>query len=153
MTLLERHPKASNAWLGNLPVVNRYTYGLAGERFFRAIKDEGKILGTRCPQCDMVYVPATTFCERCLNELTEWVDMGITGEVYTFTLLYENYDGSRRKTPEVVAFVQLGDGGLVHRLGEMDPEEVEIGMLVEAAFKPKSKRIGSITDIMYFRPL
>ncbi len=46
MTLLERDPKAPTAWVGNLPVTNRYTYGLAGERFFRAIKDEGKIFGT-----------------------------------------------------------------------------------------------------------
>jgi len=153
MTLLERDPKAPAAWLGNLPVTSRYTYGLAGERFFRAIKDEGRILGTRCHQCNWTYVPGVAFCERCLGELTEWVDVGTTGEVYTFTLLNENYDGSRRDTPEVVAFVQFGDGGLVHRLGEVEPEEVEIGMLVEAVFKPKSERTGSITDILYFRPL
>ena len=153
MTLLKRDPKAPAAWLGNLPVTNRYTYGLAGERFFRAIKDDGQILGTHCPQCDWLYVPAVTFCEHCLEETTDWVDVGTSGEVHTFTLLYENYDGSRRETPEVVAFIQLGDGGLVHRLGEVDPEEVEIGMLVEAVFKPKSKRTGSITDIEYFRPI
>ena len=36
MTLLNRDPKAPVAWQGDLPVTNRYTYGLAGERFFRA---------------------------------------------------------------------------------------------------------------------
>ena len=46
MTLLERDKNAPNAWEGSLPVPSRYTYGLAGERFFRALKDDGAILGS-----------------------------------------------------------------------------------------------------------
>jgi len=42
--------------------------------------------------------------------------------------------------------------GLVHRLGEVEPEEVEIGMPVEIVLKPKEERIGSILDIKYFKP-
>ena len=153
MTLLERDPKAPGAWTGDLPVTSRYTYGLAGERFFRTIKDEDRILGTRCPQCERAYVPAMLYCERCMGQLDEWVDVGTTGEVHTFTLLYENYDGSEREEPEIVAFVRLGDGGLVHRLGEITHEEIEIGMQVEAVFRPLQDRIGSILDIAHFRPM
>jgi hypothetical protein len=153
MTLLDRDPRAPGAVQGNLPVTNRYTYGLAGERFFRAIRDAGRILGAYCPHCQITYVPAAAFCERCLAELTEWVDVGTKGEVHTFTLLYDNYDGSPRQTPEAVAFVRLGDGGLIHRLGEVELEDVEIGMWVEAVFKPKAKRTGSILDIDHFRPV
>ena len=58
MALLERDPRAPAAWHGDLPVTSRYTAGLAGERFFRAIKDEGRILGTLCTECDITYVPA-----------------------------------------------------------------------------------------------
>ena len=152
MTLLERDKTAPQAWHGNLPVTSRYTFGLAGEKFFRAIKDEGKILGTHCPKCERTYVPAALFCERCLSELDEWIDVGTTGEVHTFTLLYENYDGSHRETPEVVAFVKLGDGGIVHRLNGLAPEDVEIGMPVEAVFKEAADRAGSILDIVYFKP-
>ncbi len=153
MTLLKRNPKAPQAWQGNLPVTSRYTFGLGGERFFRAIKDEGKILGTHCPKCERTYVPGTIFCERCLGKLDEWVDVGTTGNVHTFTLLYENYDGSPREEPEIIAFVSFGDGGIVHRLGEVDAEEVEIGMEVEIVFKPQSEREGSILDIAHFRPI
>ena len=152
MTLLERDPHAPAAMLGNLPVTSRYTFGLAGEHFFRAIKDEGRILGTRCPHCQVTYVPGVAFCERCLAEMDEWVDVGLTGEVHTFTLLYANYDGSPREVPEVIAFVRLGDGGLVHHLGGVEPSDVEIGMTVEAVFKPQSERVGSILDIAYFQP-
>ncbi len=153
MSLLERDPNAPVAWKGDLPVSSRYTYGLAGERFFRAIKDEGRIYGTRCSHCDHLYVPAVIFCERCLNELTEWVDMGNTGEIFTYTLLFVNFDGSPRETPELVAFVRFGDGGLIHRLEGVSPEQIEIGMPVKAVFKPTAERTGSILDIDYFTPV
>ena len=153
MSILERDKNAPQAWFGNLPVTSRYTFGLAGERFFRAIKDEGKILGANCPKCERTYVPAVLFCERCLSELEEWVDVGIVGEVHTFTLLYINYDGSPRREPEVSAFISFGDGGLIHRLGNIEPEEVKIGMAVKAVFRPPDKREGSILDIIQFDPV
>jgi uncharacterized OB-fold protein len=153
MSLLEYDPKASSPWQGDLPVTSRYTLGLAGERFFRAIKEEGRILGSHCPNCDRTYVPAVTFCERCMAELTDWVDVGTRGELYTYTLLYEDYDGTRRSEPEIVAFIKMQDGGLVHRLGEVSPEELEIGLPVEAVFKPRGDRTGSILDIDYFKPV
>ncbi len=152
MTLLHRDPKAPLSWQGDLPVTNRYTYGLAGEKFFRSIKDEGRILGTHCPNCDRTYVPAAVFCERCLAKLDDWVDVGTSGEVITYTFLFVNLDGSPRDKPEIIAFVRFGEGGLVHRLSEINPDQVEIGMLVEAVFKPASERIGSILDIDYFKP-
>lgn len=153
MSLLERDPHVPFAWQDNMPVANRYTAGVAGERFFRAIKDEGRILGTYCSECDCTYVPAALFCERCLNELDEWVDIGTTGEVFTYTLLYENYDGTPREDPEIVAFIRMGNGGLIHRLDEVDPDAISIGMQVEAVFRPPSERQGNIQDISYFKPL
>jgi uncharacterized OB-fold protein len=153
MTLLQRDPNAPVAWLGDLPVTNRYTYGLAGEKFFRTIKDEGRILGTYCPDCDHTYVPATIFCERCLGKLEKWVDVGTKGDVVTYTILNIDLDGTPLEKPEVIALVHFADGGLIHRLGEVELDEVEIGMTVEAVFKPKDERVGSILDIQYFKPV
>lgn len=152
MTLLHRLPNAPVSWLGELPVTNRYTYGLAGEKFFRHLKDEGHIMGTHCPHCDHTYVPAAAFCERCLRKLDEWVDVGTIGDVVTYTFLHVSLDGSPLEKPEIVAFIRFGDGGLIHRLGEIEPDQVEIGLMVEAVFKPKSKRVGSILDIKHFKP-
>ncbi len=153
MTLLERDKNAPKAWYGDLPVTSRYTYGLAGERFFRAIKDEGVIYGTHCPKCERTYVPAALFCERCLGSLEDWVDVGTVGKIHTYTLLYQNYDGSRREIPELIAFIALEDGGIIHRLGGIASEDIEIGMEVQAVFKEKSDREGSILDIVYFKPV
>ena len=152
MTLLERDPQAPAAWRGELPVTNRYTYGLAGEKFFRALKDDGKIMGAECPACGIAYVPARAFCERCLSELTEWTDAGLVGELHTFTFLFVDYEGRPLDEPELVGFVSFGDGGIVHKL-EADPDALEIGMMMEAVLKPKAKRTGSILDIEYFKPV
>jgi len=153
MSLLEPNPKAPQAWFGSLPVTSRYTYGLAGERFFRALKDHGTFLGSVCPRCERVYVPAVAFCERCLGSLEEWIDVGTVGEVHTFTVLHVNADGSPKEPAEIIAFVKIRDGGFVHKLGEVSIEEVFIGMPVEAVLKPAQQREGSISDILYFKPL
>jgi uncharacterized OB-fold protein len=153
MSLLGHDPTGPGAWLGDLPVTNRYTFGIAGERFFRAIKDEGVIMGSECPECEITYVPGRIFCERCMAELDQWRDVGNRGELYTFTVLFDGMDGSQLEQPVIVAFVRIGDGGLIHRLAEIEPEEVEFGMQVEAVFKAKKDREGSILDITHFRPV
>lgn len=151
MTLLEYDKQAPQAWRGNLPVTSRYTFGLAGERFFRALKDEGKIMGAYCPRCDRTYVPATAFCERCLGELTTWVDMGLTGKLLTFTLLFVDCDDQPLDEPELVGLVAFGDGGIIHKL-EADLDTLEIGLTMQAVLKPKKERTGSILDIVHFKP-
>jgi hypothetical protein len=153
MSLLERDPAAPQAWRDALPVTSRYTFGAAGERFFRALKDEGILYGARCERCEITYVPARVFCERCLSEVQDWADVGLAGEVFTFTFLYRNLDGTPREEPEIIAFVRIADGGLVHRLGEVTLDQVSIGLPVEAVLKPKKEREGSILDIAYFKPV
>lgn len=150
MSLLEAGHDTPAAWHDEMPVSNRYTFGVAGERFFRAIKDEGRILGTHCSNCDRTYVPAAIFCERCLHETDEWVEVGTVGEIVTFTELHIAYDGSPLSEPELIALVKFGDGGLIHRLRVDDPGQVEIGQQARAVFKPSGERQGSILDISHF---
>ena len=153
MTLQSRNPNAPVAWHGELPVTNRYTYGLAGEKFFRVLKERGQILGTHCPQCQRIYVPAASFCERCFHELDEWVEIDPIGEVETYTILSVNKSGLPLSEPVIVAFVRFEDGGIIHLLAEMEAEEIYFGMPVEAVFKPAAERNGSIMDILYFKPV
>ncbi len=159
MPLLDRidHLHRARAVRDNLPFTSLYTMGLAGEKFFRALKEEGKILGTRCEACDIAYVPGRLYCERCFAHLDDdaWFDAGTTGHVHTFTVMHIDLDGSPLETPRILAFVEIGetDGGIVHDLGEVDPEQVYFGMPVEAVLKPPDERTGSITDILYFKPI
>ncbi len=157
MAILEKVDQLHHAiaWKGDIPITSRYTAGIAGERFFREIKDNARILGTHCQACDLTYVPATMFCERCFNELDEWVEVASRGYVFTYTVLHRDLEDKPLDPPAILAYVKLdgSDGGLVHYLGEIEPEFVCIGMEVEAVFKDAAEREGSILDIRYFRPV
>ncbi len=145
----------TKAWFGELPVESLYTVGIAGERFFRTLKEKGEFTGTRCDGCGIVYVPGRIFCERCLLDLTEWVKIGPRGTLESWTMVYVGLDGKRLKNPEMVGLIKL-DGAttfLVHRLGNVKPAELCIGMRVTPLLKPKAKREGAITDILYFQPV
>ncbi len=159
MPILDRldHVHRVQAVESDLPFYSVYTLGIAGEKFFRALKDEGKILGTHCQACDVMYVPGRLYCEQCLAHLGDdaWFDAGTHGRVHTFTQVHIGLDGAPLEKPRLLVFVEIGetDGGLVCDLGEVEPEEVFIGMPVEAVFKPAAERTGSITDISHFRPV
>jgi len=157
MAILEKVDKLDEAiaWRGDLPITSRYTAGIAGERFFREIKDNARFVGTHCQNCDLVYVPAAMFCERCFAELDDWVEVLNRGAVFTYTVLYRDLEGRPLDEPALLAYVKLAgsDGGLVHYLGDVEPEEVYIGLEVEAVFKEADQREGSILDIRYFRPV
>jgi uncharacterized OB-fold protein len=158
MPILDRidHLHRARTVKGDLPFHSVYTVGIAGERFFRALKDEGKIMGTRCGNCEVSYIPGRMYCERCFTHLEDeaWFDAGTWGNVHTFTVMHIGLDGDALETPQVLAFIEIGEtgSGLVHNLGDVDPDELFIGMPVEAVFKSAGERTGSITDIRYFKP-
>jgi uncharacterized OB-fold protein len=157
MSLLERVNKITEikAWPGEIPIQSRYTCGLAGERFFREIMNNGQLLGTHCPSCQYTYVPPTLFCERCFARLEDWVNVGPEGMVDSFTMLNISLDGTPLDEPDILALIQLdgADSVLVHRLGDVSPDELRIGMRVKAVLEPRRKREGSILDIRHFAPV
>ena len=75
--------------------------------------------------------------------------------VHAYTVAYIDIDGSKLKEPTIWAVIKIANahGGLVHKLGETAPENVKIGMSVEAVFKDKKEREGSMLDIKYFKPV
>ncbi len=157
MPILEKPDKLhqATAWQGDIPITSRYSAGIAGERFFREIKDNGRIMGTHCAACDLTFVPATMFCERCFAQLDNWVEVKNHGVVFTYTVLHRDLDDKPLEPPAVLAFIRLdgSDGGLVHYLGQVEPEDVYIDMEVEAVLKEPDQREGSILDILHFRPI
>ncbi|MGD2177346.1 MAG: Zn-ribbon domain-containing OB-fold protein [Anaerolineae bacterium] len=157
MSLLHRIKHAGDAvnWRSDMPTRGRYTVGIAGERFFREIMENGRFMATACSDCEITYMPPRLYCEQCFAQLDDWVEVDLVGHVHTFTVLHQNLDEEPLPKPRIIAFVHLDDtdGGLVHNLDEVEPEEVYLGMPVEAVFREKDERRGSITDIKYFRPV
>jgi uncharacterized OB-fold protein len=139
---------------GAIPVRHTYTAGVAGDRFFTTLRDEGTILATPCRSCDVVYVPGRMFCERCFAALNDWVAVGPGGRLESFTSVHVDLDGKPLADPQWIGLVAL-DGAttvVVHRL-EANGTAPTIDARVEAVLEPKKRRTGSINDIRAFRLL
>lgn len=131
-----------------------YTSGIAGEVFFRALRDEGRILAVRCPVCKTNQLPPRMFCESCFTELKEFVDVPSEGRVAAVTVARLDRRGRPLPNPEVYAFVTfkgIQKGGLIHRLLVL-PEKAKVGLAVRPRLKPKEARTGTVLDIEGFEP-
>lgn len=135
----------------------RYAWdtGIAVSEYLRGLK-RGVILARECRECRRILVPPRMFCEECFRPTDRWVEVRDTGRVNTFSICYIRWDMERLKEPEIPAVVEI-DGasagvGFMHKLGEVRPEDVRVGLEVEAVWKPEEEREGSILDIRYFRP-
>ncbi len=130
--------------------------GIAIGRYLAGLK-EGQLIGARCKTCRKVVIPPRVVCEWCFRPLDEYIALSDTGTVNTFSLCYVTWDVQRIQQPEIPAVIEI-DGasplhGILHKLGEVEPEKVYIGMRVQAVWKPVEEREGAITDILYFKPL
>jgi uncharacterized OB-fold protein len=130
--------------------------GVAISRYLRELKG-GNLVGVRCNQCRRTVIPPRSVCEWCFRPMDDWVTLPDTGTVNTFSLCYVTWDMQYPDVPEIPAVIDI-DGtkpsvGIMHMLGEVEPEAVEIGMKVQAVWKPADEREGSILDIKYFKPV
>jgi uncharacterized OB-fold protein len=136
---------------GSLSVAFRYTPGVGNTAFFEALRDRGAFLASRCDRCGVTYLPARTFCERCLAELEASVECGPEGEVVSWTVARVDVDGRPLDPPVLAGLVRLdgADTVLLHRLVGFD-DEPEVGARVRAVLT--GAREGSILDVDGFAP-
>jgi uncharacterized protein len=120
---------------------------------------KGKIIARTCEKCNRIMIPPRMFCELCFRPTDKWVYVKDTGIVNTFAISYVHWNAARLKPdekPYLPAVIEI-DGasqgmGLLHLLGNVEPDKIKIGMAVKAVWKPENERTGSITDILYFEP-
>lgn len=137
----------------NFDSIFSYTAGTIRSKFLTEIRDNSKIVGTRCHSCDMVWVPARSTCIKCFASLKDFVEVSDSGMITSFSVVNHSEPFYPSKSPFVFGIIQLegADTGLVHLIGGVDPGDVKIGMKVKAVFK--AERSGSIRDIRYFKPV
>ena len=114
-------------WSGSINLEYKYTAGIAGERFFREIKEHGRIMATRCTSCKLTFLPPRLYCERCFRKLEKWVRVKSEGTLYSYTA---TYDKGRRSVYGFVKFKGV-EGGLINKIVDAKLEKLKIGMAVK----------------------
>jgi 3-keto-5-aminohexanoate cleavage enzyme len=132
-----------------------YTYfaGRVGSKFITTIRDQKKIMGVKCPTCNVVYLPPRQVCDKDFTDIRDkWVEVSNTGTVANFTVVRYDDKHLPRKAPFVLALIKLdgADTPFMHILEECKIEDVKIGMKVEAVFAKETT--NTILDIDHFKP-
>ena len=133
-----------------------YTYyaGDAASRFFAGLARR-QILGSRCPECQRVLVPARGFCDACFAETAEWIEVSPHGTLETFTILATSFPGLP-EPPLVVGYVRL-DGAtsavlnFVEGIDLSDPDQAGMALLRQPRVTARFKEVceGRITDFTF----
>jgi uncharacterized protein len=154
MPILEKisQPLQARHWTDSIPLEFHYTAGVAGEKFRRELKENGRFLVSKCAKCKTSYVPARMFCPSCFVEMKETRAIDEPGYVYSYTTVNRNRTGELAEavTLALVKFEGV-EGGIVHRLDNNAADKVAFGMKVVPILKDESDRTGALTDIISFK--
>jgi len=131
-----------------------FTAGAALARFLTSIR-EGRIVGQRCPGCSSVYVPPRGSCSRCGIPTEEEVEVADTGVIESFTVVHIPIPGNPIKPPFVAANILLDgtDMACLHLVSEVDNADVQVGMRVQAVWKPREEWTYTFENIAWFKPV
>ena len=134
-----------------------YTYyaGASASRFFQELRLNHRIMGTYCPSCERVLVPARGFCDACFEELDDWREVGGEGRLDTFTILTSSFPGLP-KPPLVIGYVTLDGAGtaLINAVEGVDLSDIDAAghrllSLPRVRVVFKDKCAGRITDFTF----
>ncbi len=102
-----------------------------------------KLMGSKCKNCGILYVPVRKLCTKCNTSNMEWVEMSGKGELAAFTSItvgtpYFIEKGYDRKRPYCFSIIKLKEGAMVSAqlvgVEESKPETINIGMPVKVKF-------------------
>lgn len=128
-----------------------FDVGEINTRFFKELRDNARIMGTRCNNCGITYVPPRNTCKECFEKLTDFTEVGQQGTVVTCTTVECKVANPPMDAPYSLVLVKLdgSDTALLHVMGA-GQGEVKPGDRVRAVFA--DERRGDIRDIDHFEP-
>lgn len=108
-------------------------------REWREIPGRYNLKGTKCENCGEIYFPKRNFCPKCrrasIGKMAEYA-VARTGEVFTYSIVYDAPAGCDAIKPYAVVMVKTDDGVMITgQLVDVKIEDVAIGMKVRAVLR------------------
>ncbi len=89
----------------------------------------GKVMGTRCKDCGLVFFPPRADCYQCLTRNVEWFEVSGNGKLVTYSKLEFAPVGFQDDVPYCIALLDYGKYKIFGRIDKDVPEdEIKIGM-------------------------
>jgi uncharacterized OB-fold protein len=147
--------EADDVTMVTTPVNLHYTHSASPteDPFLRGLMD-GRLIAQRCPECTKVYFPPRPACPTDGVPTTDQVELSDRGTITTFCVVNVPFLGQRIPPPYVSAYVLLdgADIAFLHLLLGVAPEDVRMGMRVEAVWKPREEWGPTMQNIDHFKP-
>jgi len=105
-------------------------------RFWRRLKNLYNLIGTHCEKCDGYYYPPRNLCPKCRrsSRSVPFKFKG-TGEVITYTIVYNPAKGYELQVPYILAIIKLDEGPSLTSQVICDHNDIHIGMKVKSVFR------------------
>ena len=131
----------------------RHTASPAESAYLRGLA-EGRLIGQRCPECGLVYIPSRGTCPADGVTTDTEVDLPDTGTVTTFSVVNVAYPGQHITPPYVAAAILLDGADIAfhHLVLGCDPGDVRMGMRVKAVWRPREEWITTADPLSHFTP-
>jgi uncharacterized OB-fold protein len=127
--------------------------------YSRSIPQRYALIGAKCKSCSVVNLPRTLSCLECGGTDFEPLKLSGRGKIYCYTMIsrggsppefsmQQNLVG-----PYHVTVVELEEGPkIMAQMADCKPEELKIGLQVEATFRRIYEDEGLIRYGVKFRP-
>jgi uncharacterized OB-fold protein len=101
---------------------------------FISYLEAGKVAGTKCVDCGLVFFPPRADCYQCLGSAMEWFEITGDGTLMTFSKLQFAPVGFDQDVPYCIALLDYGDFKVFGRISAEVPEEdLQVGMKMSTA--------------------
>jgi len=125
---------------------------------YRQFLAEEKLMGSRCTDCETLYVPPRQICPQCRGDALKWAPATGRGKIVAFTSIsigpaFMAEDGYGRQRPYCTAAVELDEGPrVVARLEDVDPsrpDQIIVGTPVIVRFVHRNGTCGPRTCLAF----
>jgi uncharacterized OB-fold protein len=91
--------------------------------------EQGRVMGTKCKDCGLVFFPPRADCYQCLSSNMEWFEVSGKGTLVTYSKLGFAPMGFGEDLPYAIALLDYGDHKIFGRISNRVPEEdIRVGM-------------------------
>ena len=99
-----------------------------GNRFLEGLR-AGKLEGTRCSKCNVLYFPPRAYCTKndLTDEFMEWEELSGKGTIVSFSEVHIAPVGFEKYAPYIVCVVDLDEGGRLMAWADASLDDLNIG--------------------------
>jgi len=98
--------------------------------------EQGKVVGTKCKECERIFFPPKIDCPKCLKSDTGWFEICGNGKLMTYTKVNYGPVGFEGKAPYILGVAQFDEGIQIMAALSKEIKEGDITVGMEVKVTP-----------------